>query len=365
MGRVGPGSPLPVAHGWGNAPVPGRCALEASQAGRPHFAQFPREVQDGPPVAVLAESASLSCRGPPRSPPEPPPTASFHWNPDLRVVRTPAPPPGSPSEDGDVPRGTGRPGRGEAVGEVEAAAPSRRPRPRRAPAPGSRRANTPGARRDRPRGTRSRLRVLAVAAGEASTWEGGGWCTWPPRRRSAGWPSPGRATAAGARRRERCAVPEGGPASMGTAAAVGAAHAHAGWLPRTPSGPCSTSGPQTPARVGPRRRTPHPRRGGPAGGASAGSDLREGTWGSRSPAHRTHGPAHTPPWPRPPLPGHSPSCRLTPAVTRLPWPGAEPTAQLGRPAPPASPPLPCGRPENPERGSRAPPGPGGRTGHAQ
>lgn len=365
-GASGQEAPSPLRTDGGTSRFPAGVPWKLARLAVPTLPSSPVKCRKGQPVAVLAERASLSCRGPPRSPPEPPLTASFPWNPELRGVRTPAPPPGSPSEDGDVPRGTGRPGRGEAVGKVEAAAPSRRPRPRRAPAPGLRRANTPGARRDTPRGTWSRLRVLAVAAGEVGTWEDrGGAAPGHPAGPLLGGPARD-----GRRRRAR----GGGSGALSRREAPplwarplpsGQRTPDAGWLPHTPSAPCSTSGPQRPARVGPGRGTRHPRRGGPAGGASAGSDLREGTWGSRSPAHRARGPAHTSPWPRPPLPGHSPSCRLTPAVTRLPWPGAEPTALLGRPAPPASPPLPCGRPENPERGSRAPPGPGGRTGHAQ
>lgn len=79
-----------------------------------------------------------------------------------------------------------------------------------------------------------------------------------------------------------------------------------------PHGPLSTSGPQMPAPLGPGPGTRHPRRGGRVGGALAGSDLGEGTWASQSPAHRPGGTAHVSPRPRPPAPGHTPSCRLAP-----------------------------------------------------
>lgn len=48
LGGVGPGSPFLTPHGQGNVQSPARCALEAGLAGRPHFAHFPWEAEEGP-----------------------------------------------------------------------------------------------------------------------------------------------------------------------------------------------------------------------------------------------------------------------------------------------------------------------------
>lgn len=93
----------------------------------------------------------------------------------------------------------------------------------------------------------------------------------------------------------------------------------------------------------------------PAGGAVATPTLGRGTWATRGPAHShwLHPPlSEAPPTP----PDSSPSCRLAPCSPPLaPRPGTESGLPLAAP-PRRLPPLPRGRPENPERGSTAPPG---------
>lgn len=94
---------------------------------------------------------------------------------------------------------------------------------------------------------------------------------------------------------------------------------------------------------------------GPVGGAVATRTPGSETWVTRSPAHTN--------WLRPPLyaapptpPDSSPSCRLAPcSPPPAPRPGTESVLPLAAP-PRRLPPLPRGRPENPERGSTAPPG---------
>lgn len=119
---------------------------------------------------------------------------------------------------------------------------------------------------------------------------GRGCSTWPRRQPSEGWPGPGPVTAADARWWELCALQEKSHAFVRTAAAVEAVDSRRGLA--HPQGPLLNFGstdalPHWVLGSG----TQHPRRGGQAGGAWAGSDLAEGTWGSQSPAHRPLGPA--------------------------------------------------------------------------
>lgn len=249
------------------------------------------------------------------------------------------------------PRGTGRP----EGGKLRAAL--MRPRPRTAlasPGPGSH--FRPAAGRARPKcaghlgGHVLQLRVLAAAAREADTCSGGGAspghaACQPP----AGLDPTG--AGVGARRQELCASQEGSPAFVARPLPSEQRAPDASHLdPRPPIQLRAADA--WPTGPGAWHSAPTSRR--PGGRRPAGSDLREGTWANRSPAHRPaapptprRGPAHTP---RPFLPAAPPAHPPTSA-------GREPTAPLRRPAPPASPPLPRGRSENPERGSGAPPAP--------
>ncbi|XP_069902912.1 skin secretory protein xP2-like [Globicephala melas] len=255
-------------------------------------------------------------------------------------------PGGCSSEEADAPRGTGRPSAGETAGRAEAAAPSRRPRLRRAPAP----APTPGLP---PSSRAERAGPHAGARSGSGSWRrprgrrARGAAGAPPGH-AAGPPLAGRARtgdAAGARRRglralrkeaaHRC---RRGGGLRTRAGAAPAAHCPTSGLPVAAPVRVAVLRPPAPGPVPTSRRARGRRRGAAV--------PPEDTGASRAPPTAPAPPPAAPPTAQaPPLPAG----RL-PAAARRARSAAHRSPRLSRP--PAAPPPRAGGTKTRSAGAR-------------